>query len=287
MSTLRFDRLITLYFTQYFNQLFVSRNEQIPILMYHSISNEDEQKAHPYYKTNTTPAIFDQHMSFLCENNYNIINLNEALKLLHSHNTLKEKYAVITFDDGYQDFNKYAFPILKKYNFSATVFLTTGHIGKNDLFKNRKCLNWDEIIELQNNRIVFGSHTVTHPLLVSLSKKDVEYELSQSKAVIEDKLGIPVESFSYPFAFPEKNKTFIQFLLQALLKFKYSNSVSTIIGTAGKNADHFFMKRLPANSDDDKYLFKAKLEGAYDWLHRPQSFIKFLKQIKPYQVNRN
>ena len=281
MSIFRFDRLITLYFSQYINQLLATKNEHIPILMYHSISNEDEQRVHPYYKTNTTPAIFDEHMSFLYNNNYKVINLNDALKHLHSNSKLKEKYIVITFDDGYRDFYECAFPILNKYNFSATVFLTTDYIGKNELFKGKKCLNWNEVIELQKKNIIFGSHTMTHPLLVSLTNKDIEYELSQSKAVIEDNIGKLVESFSYPYAFPERNIIFIQNLRNILLKYGYRNSVSTIIGTAGSNADHFFLKRIPANSDDDENFFKAKLEGAYNWLHRPQSFIKFLKQIKP------
>src|SRR5271157_2632994 len=100
MSILRFDRLITLYFSQYLKQLYARENEEIPILMYHSISNEDEQRIHPYYKTNTTPAIFEKHMSFLCKNNYKVINLNDALKHLHSNSKLKEKYVIITFDDG-------------------------------------------------------------------------------------------------------------------------------------------------------------------------------------------
>jgi hypothetical protein len=112
--------------------------------------------------------------------------------------------------------------------------------------------------------------------LENLSKKEIEDEIKSSKEKIEDETGITVESFSYPFAFPE-NKEFEMTLRALLKKCGYINGVSTKIGIANKGHDKYFYPRLPVNSDDDILLFQAKLQGAYNWLSRPQSIIKRLK----------
>jgi hypothetical protein len=84
-----------------------------------------------------------------------------------------------------------------------------------------------------------------------------------------------VESFSYPFAFPEENKNFTQFLVDILENQGFENGVSTIIGRASKNNNHYYLPRLPVNSWDDATLLRTKLEGGYDWLHWPQWLYKY------------
>lgn len=248
--------------------------------MYHSISSRDQNHVHPYFKTNTEPGVFLKQMSYLNRNDYRIISIDEALKIMHSGKHLQNKYAVITFDDGYQDILTNALPILKEFNFTATVYLPTHFISEEGRFyKDNRCLNWREAIELQSNNIEIGSHTVTHPQLISLTQQEVEIELTYSKTVIEEKLGKSCDSFSYPYAFPEANKQFVSCLRKILLKSGYHNCVSTIVGTMGEKADNFFIKRIPVNSYDDEQFFKAKLEGAYNWIHMPQTIFKYAKNI--------
>jgi peptidoglycan/xylan/chitin deacetylase (PgdA/CDA1 family) len=261
---------------------------------------------HPYYQINTSPDIFVERMRFLHENNYSVISLAKAVKMLDSnsqpnqlntqhatrntqiklnqplnHSTNQPlKYVVLTFDDGFRDFYTQAFPILQKYGFTATVFLPTGFIDNKGLkLKGKEHLNWIEVRELHNNGINFGSHTVTHPQLKLLKKEDIEYEIRQSKETIQNKLGESIDSFSYPFKFPEEDKEFTKYLRVILQKFGYKYSVSTRIGTTSKKDDIFFLKRIPANSCDDISLFKAKLQGGYDWLYWPQYFLKMAKRI--------
>jgi peptidoglycan/xylan/chitin deacetylase (PgdA/CDA1 family) len=132
--------------------------------------------------------------------------------------------------------------------------------------------------ELHDQGISFGSHTVTHPELTSLSNKDVEYEIRQSKKAIEDNLGKTIDTFSYPCKFPDANKAFVKDLREILQKHGYHHGVSTRIGATSKRDDRYFMKRIPINSGDDISLFKAKLEGGYNWLHKPQYLYKILKR---------
>jgi peptidoglycan/xylan/chitin deacetylase (PgdA/CDA1 family) len=178
---------------------------------------------------------------------------------------------VITFDDGFQDFYASAFPILSRYGFSATMFLPTAYIGVTSRsFNGRECLTWGQVRELERAGIEFGSHTVTHPQLKTLDSAAVAYEVRTSKAMIEQELGCAVKSFAYPYAFPEADRPFTKRLRGMIDEAGYENGVSTILGTADRAGDKLFMKRLPMNSCDDARLFRAKLEGAYDWLHTIQ-----------------
>jgi peptidoglycan/xylan/chitin deacetylase (PgdA/CDA1 family) len=275
MINFRLDRFLTLYlFNRIIKKQTSSGDKRIPILMYHSLSDEKE-KSHPYYHVNTSPAVFDAHMHYLHENNYSVINLQDLEKSFETRDS--SKYVVITFDDGFCDFFTNAFPILKKYNFRATVFLPTGFIHNERLsFKGKECMTWDEVRHLQSKGINFGSHTVTHLQLNNLNTKEIENEIKLSKNKIEDETGITVKSFSYPYAFPE-DKEFGITLRTLLKKCGYTNGVTTKIGTANKGSDTFFQPRLPANSDDDILFFRAKLQGAYNWLSKPQRFIKSIK----------
>src|SRR3972149_10562618 len=102
MKQLRIDRFLALYLF-YYPMAVISRPSKgrIPILMYHSISEDNgDNKIHPYYQTNTSPAIFEGHLKYLYKNKYNIVDLRQAVKLLRNGESRKAKYAVITFDDG-------------------------------------------------------------------------------------------------------------------------------------------------------------------------------------------
>lgn len=282
MTPFRLDRLLTLYFFYPLLRIIRSNKEpRIPILMYHSISNSRQEGIHPYYETTTSPQVFAEHMKFLHENGYQVINLHDVKEYLTNRINKDRKAVVITFDDGFRDFYTEAFPILQKYGFTATMFLPTQFINnERSKFKDKECLSWNEVRELHRQGLTFGSHTVTHPQLNSLKPNDIEYELRHSKETIEDKIGEPIESFSYPFAFPEVDRKLKTFLRDVLHKRSYKYGVTTRIGTTTKNDDAFFLKRIPVNSLDDMVLLKAKIEGGYDWFFRFQFIYKSLKNYR-------
>ena len=253
----------------------------ISVLMYHSVSNEPETEAHPYFWVNTTPERFDAQMRFLKENNYRVISLSQAEELLYDSGNKSDKHAshvVITFDDGFRDFYLNAFPILQKYGFTATVFLPTEYITDHSKkMDGKEHLSWDEVAELYRQGISFGSHTANHPQLQRLNKDDANFEIRHSKQIIESKIGAPVDSFSYPFAFPEEDKELTRRLTDTLIACGYKYGVSTRIGRASAKDPIYFLKRLPVNSRDDLAFFQAKLEGGYDWLHWVQLASKIIR----------
>jgi peptidoglycan/xylan/chitin deacetylase (PgdA/CDA1 family) len=277
----RFDRLLTLKVFRPLRKLAPGGNGQrLPILMYHSISTDAEKHSSPYYRVCTSPAVFARHMELLHEGGYQAINMRQASEFLTKTSGSFHRRVVITFDDGFRDFYTAAFPVLQKYNFSATMFLPTVFIGSQPRqFKEKECLTWDEVRECDRAGIEFGSHTVNHPKLYELDFPQIRVELETSKKVIEQELGKAAPSFAYPYAFPSGDRAFVKKFTELLRGAGYETNVTTRIGTVRAGDDPFTLRRLPANSDDDASLFMAKIHGAYDWLGRPQDTLKKLKHL--------
>lgn len=273
----RLDRLTTLYLCSPISRLLRRhKNSHVPILMYHSISDNLFGKTHPYYQINTSPRIFGRQMKWLHDADYCTLSLPE-LQAAFECGDIPPKAVVITFDDGYRDFYTDAFPSLRRYAFKATVFLATSRIQDTPMrVEGVDYLTWREVRELHAAGIDFGSHTVTHPDLHSLGHEEIDYELGFSRATIEDQIGASVTSFAYPFAFPEEDSSFKTYLADVLTNHGFDCGVSTILGRAASEDTRFFLPRLPVNSWDDYSLFRAKLEGGYDWLHGPQWLYKII-----------
>jgi peptidoglycan/xylan/chitin deacetylase (PgdA/CDA1 family) len=273
----RLDRLTTLYFGLPISRVIGPKiGTRVPILMYHSISDNLFGKSRPYSHINTSPEVFRRQMRSLHQEGYRSIGLNELIKGFEVGLDLT-KTVVITFDDGYQDFLTEAMPVVKQCGFMATVFLATGRIQQTSMrLEGVDYLTWSEVRELHQEGIEFGSHTVTHPDLRCLGPEQIEYELGYSKEVIEQQLGTAINSFSYPFPFPEENTDFTRLLLDELENQGFENGVTTILGRASLRHNRFFLPRLPVNTWDDQSFFRAKLVGGYDWAHWPQWFNKLI-----------
>lgn len=267
----RFDRFATLCLSFPLARfLGPAPGTRVPILMYHSISDNLFGMSHPYYHINTSPEVFSRQMRWLRHEGYRTINLREAWAGLQAKEDMRKK-VVITFDDGYRDFYTDGFEVMKQCGLTATIFLATDRIRDiSERIEGADYLTWNEVRELHAQGITFGSHTVTHPDLRSLGPEQIEYELGRSKEIIEQKLGASVDWFSYPFAFPEENECFARYVEDLLENLGYEAGVSTILGRASQASRRFFLPRLPVNSWDDSPFLRAKLEGGYDWLHWPQ-----------------
>ena len=276
----RLDRALSVGLIHPISRFLKLRSQtQIPILMYHGICEALGEK-HPYFETNTSPRLFAQQMRFLYENGYRTADLGKALETIKAGDQ-DSKQVVITFDDGYRDFYTGAFPVLVQYGFTATMFVVADFTGEQRVSREGKeYMTWGEVREVLAHGIRIGSHTVTHPELQTLEREQIRFEIRKSKETIEDKLGDSVQSFSYPYAFPEQNKGVVAVVRDALETYGYENGVSTIIGTASRQYDRFFLPRLPVNSYDDLRFFRAKLEGGYNWLHTPQRLYKSLGKRK-------
>jgi peptidoglycan/xylan/chitin deacetylase (PgdA/CDA1 family) len=273
---IRVDRLITLSLAR-FRQRSENESGRLPVLMYHGISEEEDVGRHAYYRTVTSPRVFEEQMAYLSRSGYSALGVHEIGDRVNGCRGTSALVA-LTFDDGYQDFYINAFPVLKKYGLTATVFLPSRFIGhERQTFKGRPCMTWKEVRELERSGIWFGSHTVTHPQLRDLDMEAITGEVSISKQTIEQEVGVGLQAFAYPYAFPEADADFKERLRDTLRVAGYTCGVCTSVGRVDEKADQYFMRRLPVNSCDDIGLFDAKLNGAYDWVKHPQKWMKFAK----------
>jgi peptidoglycan/xylan/chitin deacetylase (PgdA/CDA1 family) len=167
-----------------------------PILAYHNINRDFE------WGINTvSPKTFEKQISYLAENGYRTIKLSEYI----NDQIIPDKPMIITFDDAYKSIHKYAFPILKQYNYTATLFVITEYVGKKNLWDNnlggktQEHLSWSDIEYLSSAGWEIGSHTATHPDLTRLIYDDCYDELASSKKRLERQLGIRTAFLSYPF----------------------------------------------------------------------------------------
>jgi peptidoglycan/xylan/chitin deacetylase (PgdA/CDA1 family) len=246
--------------------------------MYHGIQPA-VRADHPYFETNISPALFARHMELLSNEGYTTVTLREANEALLTGRDIR-KWVVLTFDDGYRDFYTEAFPVLSKYGLKATVFVVPGLTGEQRIGRDGKeFMTWGEIREVHSYGTQIGSHTMTHPTLHSMRPSQIGEELHESKALLEDKLGVAVRSFAYPFAFPEQDRPFVRTMKELLQLNSYRDGVCTIIGTAQRGHDPLFLPRLPVNAYDDLPLLEAKLNGSYDWLHALQYLRKRMKAV--------
>src|SRR5580704_1402035 len=148
----RADRIVSLYVSRPWNLLFglAANIRRIPILMYHSISKPGNASRHPYFDTETSPEAFEAQIRFLSERGYSSVSPEEVLWYSDPKESANKKFVSITFDDGFRDFYTTAFPILKKYAMSATMYLPTSYIQPEALsFKSKPCLTWSEVRELR------------------------------------------------------------------------------------------------------------------------------------------
>lgn len=149
--------------------------------MYHAVSDMTNENASLF----VSPSEFEKQIAWLSEAGYTSVFADK-------YGAYPYKTAAITFDDGYENIYTEAFPILKKYNFKATVFLITSPAGGH--------LTDEEIKEMTASGLVsFGSHTDTHRDLTALSDTELKEELSSSKAKIEKLTGKKTTALSYPY----------------------------------------------------------------------------------------
>ncbi len=243
MRLLRSTFSSALYFT---NRMTGRSAKGLRILCYHNVHDNDSR-----YTTVST-LNFKKQMDFLSRNEYQSVSLND---LLARNGGTSAKQIAITFDDGWRDNYVNAFPILKQYGFQATIFLVADRIGEPDY------LTVEQIKEMHRYGIQFGSHTLSHPKLPSLTEEEKWSEIFTSRKKIEDQFQFNIDFFCYPYGLYD-SKT-----VQMVEKAGYKGACSNRPGSNIKGGA-FLLKRTEVGAQDNLFDFEKKISGAYDLLHQ-------------------
>jgi len=160
---------------------YMTRLSPNAVLMYHCIAEPPEGADSDLY---VSPEQFEAQLLLLKKMHYTTGFASDFGK---------DNTAILTFDDGYADFYYNAYPILKKHGAKATVFLIVSLVGYDGY------LTWDMVREMAESGLVrFGSHTMLHTKLDTISGDLLEYELGESKRRIEEMTGSEVCAVCYP-----------------------------------------------------------------------------------------
>ncbi len=166
----------------------------VPVLMYHRIADLTPKEARsPLIRDLTvSPADFEAQVRYLSEQKFTFLLARDVAEAIRLGKPLPERAIAITMDDGYDDNFDNAFPILKKYSACATIYLVSSTVG------TPKHLSWDQTLEMQRDKVRYGSHTVRHYDLTTLDQPTLDFELVESKRVLEEKIGEVIPDLAYP-----------------------------------------------------------------------------------------
>jgi len=178
-------------------------NNSIAGLLLHSVDEKPKLSMSSYSKER-----FEAFLHHLKCNNIESITVSQHNSCQQS--TINEDQSAaknvrkiaITFDDGLQSFYDNAYPLLEEKNIKSTIFPVAGLIGKTggwDVMGHTSHMSAAMLKEIAMKGHEIGSHSLTHANLVWLGDDELMKELRDSKAILEDIIGKPVVSLSFPF----------------------------------------------------------------------------------------
>lgn len=218
------------------------------VLMYHSVGDN------PAFFT-VKKEEFERQMEYLVKNRFKVILLSELVRILRAGRPIAPRTAAVTIDDGYQDNFTNAWPILKKYNLPAAIFVVTGSVGKTRTTRSGvtlPMLEWEQIKEMSPGGLVeFYPHTHTHPMLDTLSKEEVIKETAISKKILEEQLGREANIFAYPYG------RHSQSVAETLKEEGWQAALTVKTGRIKNGDDLFLLKRNAVDSATNFSVFKA------------------------------
>lgn len=214
----------------------------INILMYHQVGEFAPMKAHR--STYCDHRRFARQMAFLARYGYTVLSMDQVLACLRGEAPVPPKAVALTFDDGYENFYEYAFPVLKQHGFPAMVYLISGLLGQpsswfaKDGRDTPPLMSAERVRQLHREGVDFGSHSATHVKLAEQDSNRIREEVTRSKRELEDVLGGAVTHFCYPYGSHDMRA------VEAVAEAGYQCATTCV--------------RAPATTDDDPLTLPRK-----------------------------
>ncbi len=245
-TMLNITSLITLSLTLVLSQLAMADNESIiktssassqaVVVLYHHVA-EDTPAV-----TSIHPEAFAEQMDYLQQNQFKVWPLPKIVGYLREHKPLPEKVIALTFDDNYESVYDTAFPLLKKYQYPFTIFVSTDAL---DGGYNMQA-SWEQLKEMTKHGATISNHTASHSHLLQRQRDEnnqqwlqrVKVDIEKAQTRIEKKLGVSNNLFAYPYG--ETNQQ-----LSKLVKEMGYIAFGQHSGPIGENSDFLDLPRFP------------------------------------------
>ena len=232
--------IVVIVLACFINQCKTSKRPDIkvPVLLYHNFVTVVPESDPDNFNYINTPQSFEENIKTFLANGYTIISFNDLNNAYSGKTTLPDKPIIITFDDGYYSNYEYIYPILKKYNVKASIFVVTDNIGKE--LDGIKYLNWDNCLEMQESGLVeIFSHSKNHIFYDKVPVRKLRDDVKDSYREIEKYLGKQkLKVFAYPYG--AYTKETVKVLKNIGIDFQvYDLGINNF-----KNLDKSFIKRI-------------------------------------------
>lgn len=221
----------------------------IPVLLYHFVGRETlERDGRSVSRFNVTAADFEAQLMLLKQLGYHPVTVGEIAAAMEGKATLPERPIVLTFDDGWREQYDVAFPILQRYRMRATFFVSTSFVGY------PRFMTWEELAEMRDAGMEIASHGRKHINLADAEDDEAWREIARSREVLEEKLGVSVVSFAYPFGGYRKG-------LPAMLD---RAGYQIAVGVGGSSAVHrpgsrYYLRRMEVSGFHPLRMFLDRL----------------------------
>lgn len=229
----------------------IANGAKVLVLNYHQVGTSFNPLTMPVH-------LFDEQMLYLVNAGYVSISPQELYDGISGVTELPEKPVLITFDDGYLDNYMNAFPILQKYGLQATIFVVPGFTDVNYGY-----LGWDHLREMEAGGITIQSHTANHRALEELPDDEIRAELLNSKQMLEENLGHPVDFLAYPTG------TYNLHIASIAQDVGYKAAFTIKYGNVDRGSNVYALERVPIFQQADT------MKAFYERIEYRQAFESF------------
>jgi peptidoglycan/xylan/chitin deacetylase (PgdA/CDA1 family) len=237
------------------------RSGDVVVLLYHRVGAGGREIDLP-------ADLFEEHLRILKRKD-RILSLDAAL-------TDEKGGVVLTFDDGYRDFDEYVVPLLERYQVPALLYLATGLVAGDHEDASADALTWPLLERVVATGLVtVGAHTHNHANLAEASEGEAAVEMRMSKELVEERLGVVCRHFAYPWSVSSEGA-------RRAARHLFDTSALDSWKTNRRGAiDRHRLGRMPILRSDGTVFFRAKTLGLLDH----EAFAYRLARRGPWRSN--
>ncbi len=208
------------------------------ILMYHRIGDD----RHP--STSVSAEAFEKQLNFLEEKGYEVVELSRIVEAVRNNEKPGEKWVAITIDDAYRSFYENGLPLLKEKKYPFTVFVNTQAVerGYGDY------MTW-EMVEESTTYGEIGGHSHTHSSMPRIEAEQMRDELRKNKKLLEDKLGVEMRYFAYPYG------EYSQEVADEVRALEYEAAFKQVMGAVNEDSSLYTLNRIPVGEKTNLRFF--------------------------------
>jgi peptidoglycan/xylan/chitin deacetylase (PgdA/CDA1 family) len=216
---------------------------RVPIVVYHGIRDTLPSDTASTRQFNLSPSIFKQQLTYLKDHGFTAITFDDLTAYFDRGTALPPKPIILSFDDGWYSQTESALPELTQNGIIATFYLYPNVIG------HEHYMTWDNAHALVAAGMTIGSHSKSHQYMTTQDPSKLDVEVAGSKRILEEKLGVHITSFAYPFGLSDDH---IRTMVQAA---GYTTARALEHGTMQDSDHRYILKSYLARNDLKDFVY--------------------------------